>query len=62
MLTLKTTDTQLRHLQHSVNEAREGSEGIRVSKAALAALLLDHHAMNGALARRKEQPNTPEEN
>lgn len=59
---LHTNDTQLNGLQHAVNEAREGSESIRVNKEALRRLLLDHHAMNGALSRRRETPLTPEEN
>ena len=42
---LQTTDTQVNHLQGAVNEAREGSATVRIDKAALAALLLDHHAM-----------------
>ena len=60
-INLQTTDTQLNALQHSVNEAREGTETIRVSREALRRLLLDHYAMNGALTRRREQPTALEE-
>lgn len=42
---LATTDTQVLALQQVVNEARESSEAVKVSKAALRNLLLDHHAM-----------------
>lgn len=42
---LATTDTQVLALQDVVNEAREGTETVKVSKAALRNLLLDHHAM-----------------
>lgn len=44
---LKTTDTQVLALQDVVNEARESSETVRVSKDALRNLLLDHHEMAG---------------
>lgn len=59
-VTLETKDGELNGLQHAVNEAREGSETVRVSKSALRHLLLDHAAMNGAL-RRQGQPATPPE-
>lgn len=51
-LNLHTTGEQLNALQHSVNEAREGSESVRVDKAALRNLLLDHHALCGVVIGR----------
>jgi hypothetical protein len=57
---LSTSGDQLNALQHSVNEARDTSETIRVDRAALRALLLDHHAMFSALSCRGQTPATPE--
>lgn len=48
---LTTTDKQLHHLQHAVNESRQSSTKVSVDKASLRNLLLDHHQLNGALAR-----------
>lgn len=50
--TTATTDEQIEHLQHSVNECRIGSKTIRVDVAALRNLLLDHHAMADKLTKR----------
>lgn len=49
---LQTTDAQVDHLQHTVNERRQGSTTVRVNAEALRNLLLDHHAMAGQVARR----------
>ncbi len=60
MMRLVTTDPQLHHLQHAVNEARAGSASVRVDKAALVALLKDHHTMYGALTARRQEPVPPD--
>lgn len=57
---LRTDDRQYRALLHAVNEARPGSETIRVSKTALWNLLRDHEAMNGQLTRRGEPATVSE--
>lgn len=57
-ITLNTTDQQLKDLQHAVNEARAGSETIRVDKEALRRLLLDHHKLYGLASRRGHVINT----
>lgn len=51
-IALNTNDEQLHSLQHAVNEAREGSQTIRVDKEALRRLLLDHYLLNGASSKR----------
>lgn len=45
MVKLKLTEDQLNGLHYAVNEARKGSEYIKVNKAALSALLIDHGAV-----------------
>ena len=46
---LKTTDAQVNDLQTTVNEARKGSDYVRVPITSLRNLLLDHHEMAGKL-------------
>lgn len=46
-LTLRCSHDDLHALADAVDKARKGSESIRVSKAALAALLLDHGKLVG---------------
>lgn len=46
-----TTDEQVEHLQHTVNERRAGSKTVRVNAEALRNLLLDHHAMFDKLTK-----------
>lgn len=52
MITLLTTDKELNHLQHAVNEAREDSLMVKINKTALSHLLHDHYKLN-AVARNK---------
>ena len=56
---LSTTEHQLLMLQMIVNEARKGSDTVRVSKTALWNLLVDHYQMNGELGRRGKAPQLP---
>jgi hypothetical protein len=49
MISLQTTETELRALQNAVNEARDSSRLVKVSKQALWRLLQDHYHLNGLL-------------
>lgn len=49
---LQTTDAQVEHLQHAVNERRQGSSTVRVNAEALRNLLLDHHALAERVSQR----------
>lgn len=44
-ITLQTTDTQLHDLAAAEDRARETSETVKVSRAALRALLRDHYTL-----------------
>lgn len=60
MIKLKLTEEQLNGLHYAVNEARKGSVKIKVNKAALSALLIDHGQVLAMGKERTFDYTTPE--